>query len=173
MLYISNKSKYCLLRKDLKNKHVLLLENLNLSIKNNTILIIKGKNGSGKTSLLNNLTFNKIRFETIDLNLINFFGKINLLNYFYNNLNINIEFRNISVYFNNLSFGYKKFYTIFLNTIIKKKIFLFDEPFNGLDKYFLTHINRLFIYIYSMNTIQIKSYHNKIKITKYSTIFLD
>jgi len=161
MLYISNKSKYCLLRKDLKNKHVLLLENLNLSIKNNTILIIKGKNGSGKTSLLNNLTFNKIRFETIDLNLINFFGKINLLNYFYNNLNINIEFRNISVYFNNLSFGYKKFYI------------LFDEPFNGLDKYFLTHINRLFIYIYSMNTIQIKSYHNKIKITKYSTIFLD
>jgi len=171
MLYISNKSNCFLIRKDLKNKNILLLENLNLSIKNNTILIVKGKNGSGKTSLLNILTTNITNFNVI--NLIDFIGKINILNYFYTNLNISIEFKNIAIYFKKLSFGYKKFFIIILNSIIKKKLFLFDEPFNGLDKYFLTHINRLFIYIHSMNNNQIKSYHNKIKITKYSVIFLD
>lgn len=56
---------------------------------------------------------------------------------------------------------------------MKKSYYLFDEPFNGLDKYFLSSINKIFIYIYSTKSNQIKSYHNKVHLTNFSFIFLD
>lgn len=131
-----------------------VLKNINLSIRRKEVLGIIGANGSGKTTMLNaiyayldfegniffdgkNLDKNQIYFsesnpfhyEHIKVSdLIKLFAEpkdvVDLLDYF------NVEkYKFIS----ELSFGTKRKLDLCLNLQTNREIYLFDEPFNGLD----------------------------------------
>lgn len=131
-----------------------VLKNINLSIRRKEVLGIIGVNGSGKTSMLNaiygyldfegdvffdgkNLEKNQIYFsesnpfyyEHIKVSdLIKLFAEpkevVDLLEYF------NVEkYKFIS----ELSFGTKRKLDLCLNLQSNREVYLFDEPFNGLD----------------------------------------
>lgn len=131
-----------------------VLKNINLSIRRKEVLGIVGANGSGKTSMLNaiygyldfegdvffdgkNLEKNQIYFsesnpfyyEHIKVSdLIKLFAEpkevVDLLEYF------NVEkYKFIS----ELSFGTKRKLDLCLNLQSNREVYLFDEPFNGLD----------------------------------------
>ena len=177
MFFKSKTTKILLLRKDILDNSKIkpILENLNLSCKIGTNLIIKGKNGSGKTSLLLNL--NKLLGYITSIpkktNLNDFFCYNNILNRYYHNINKLIKFKVLSHNINLLSYGYKKYYYLLINWCLKKQIYLFDEPFNGLDKYFLLQINRIYLHLYTTKAIQLKAYHNKVNTTNFVLLFLD
>jgi len=153
-----------------RNKNTYILENINISLKKRKIYILKGKNGSGKTSLLKffntNTTFNIS-------NLKKYYSLLQL----YNKLYINIYNLKYIYQINNnikkLSYGFKKLLFSKLNLFYIKKLYYFDEPFNGLDSFFFNKLNYLFYKIYQLNSTQIKIYHNNFKIKNNTLIFLE
>lgn len=142
-----------------KNKS-LILDNINLSVKEGSIIALVGKNGAGKTSLLKIILelyrpnrgvvkyfgkYKKVIFDELP-NMDNFTVKeyLNIFNLIYTNKPISkdnldkiISLTNLEKYLNKklkvLSFGMKK--KLYLSTIFlgKSDLIVMDEPFNGLD----------------------------------------
>jgi len=116
MFYITNHSSILTCRKDITTKKIdsLLLENINISLKNATNLILKGKNGSGKTSLLNFLG-DSFLIPNKNFNLLHLLFYLNWSNNLFLNIITIVNFKKTTSQFKNLSYGFQKFYLICIN----------------------------------------------------------
>lgn len=175
MFYKSSGCTPLLLRSKILSKQgkFFLLDNINLTLKKNSIVIIKGKNGSGKTTLI--LLIQKI----INFNL-DYFKKIDKLFFisnYLNSFNINlIQFKyllQIHTNLDKLSLGFTKYFNFLLNYFIIKNMWVFDEPFNGLDKHLVTRTTHQLKLIRLINGRAISAYHNIRPLKGVTLLFLN
>jgi ABC-2 type transport system ATP-binding protein len=140
-----------------KFKNIEILKNLNLEIQKSSIFGVLGSNGAGKTTLFETI-FQNIKYDGKILLNNQPVGKKSISyleseNYFYPYLSVKdilglfenktektktkrlIDFFNIpeNSVVETLSFGTQKKLAIVCNILIDREIYLFDEPFNGLD----------------------------------------
>lgn len=155
-----------------KNKNKFILENISLSLNNISINLIKGKNGSGKTTIINYLSKNiEGQFTKTKLSNLFLVLQLNIKSYF--SISALKSILEMSYYLNTLSYGYIKNFFLILKWNSIASIYSFDESFNGLDKYFILKLNKIFIYINNIFSKKIQVSHLNMKYKNKSTLFLD
>lgn len=133
-----------------------LLKNLSFNVEKGKICSILGANGSGKTTLFNTLFYKGVSKEFFTLNdrkiNKNEISYIESNQFFYPFLRVEefleiINYKKLEIlkplvssfdlplknYINELSTGEKKKLSIISGILTNRKIYFFDEPFNGLD----------------------------------------
>lgn len=167
----------------------ILFNNVNLSFEQGKIVAVIGKNGAGKTTFFNTLTkidnnyegellYNNRHYKKInDLGYVSaelyFYPKITgveYLNYFLFSRNLNdkqtkIEHWNklfqlpLKDYVDSYSTGMKKKLAILAVLIQNNNIFIFDEPYNGLDIESCLLLDKIILKLKENNKLVIISSH--------------
>jgi ABC-type transport system involved in cytochrome c biogenesis ATPase subunit len=140
-----------------------IFSNLDFEISSNAIYEIRGNNGSGKSSLLKILSgLNKMDKVYYDENLESNITYLGHKNGFVEEISLRDNFEIIGVPINdtlfkrfgltklknqkffNLSFGEKRKAALVRAITSKKKIWILDEPFAGLDKESIKNLKKVF-----------------------------
>ena len=140
-----------------------IFSNLDFEISSNAIYEIRGNNGSGKSSLLKILSgLNKMEKVYYDENLESNITYLGHKNGFTEEISLRDNFQIIGVPINdslfkrfgltklknqkffNLSFGEKRKAALVRAITSKKKIWILDEPFAGLDKESIKNLKKVF-----------------------------
>ena len=140
-----------------------IFSNLDFEISSNAIYEIRGKNGSGKSSLLKILSgLNKMDKVYYDENLESNITYLGHKNGFVEEISLRDNFEIIGAPINdtlfkrfgltklknqkffNLSFGEKRKAALVRAITSKKKIWILDEPFAGLDKESIKNLKQVF-----------------------------
>ena len=143
-----------------------IFSNLDFEISSNAIYEIRGNNGSGKSSLLKILSgLNKMDKVYYDENLESNITYLGHKNGFVEEISLRDNFEIIGVPINdtlfkrfgltklknqkffNLSFGEKRKAALVRAITSKKKIWILDEPFAGLDKESIKNLKKFFMNI--------------------------
>lgn len=145
-----------------------VINNISFNVNNRDLIVLIGNNGVGKTTLLKsiinyNINNNYVTSYMIDNNpfLPNLSAYDNLkyycilydisysqIDYYFNMFSIN-EYKFIK--YKKLSLGTKQKLAIIRTLIIDADIYIFDEPYNGLDIKTINIFNHLCTYIKNKN----------------------
>lgn len=167
----------------------ILFNNVNLSFEQGKIIAVIGKNGAGKTTFFNTLTKidnnyeGELLYNNKDYKKINDLGYVSAELYFYpkmtggeylsyflfsRNLNdeqLKIEHWNklfqlpLKDYVDSYSTGMKKKLAIMAVLIQNNNIFIFDEPYNGLDIESCLLLDKIILKLKENNKLVIISSH--------------
>lgn len=156
-----------------------ILNNINLSF-NEGINGVIGSNGAGKTTLFNaiyqnidytgNMYLNSVLLKRNDVAFVETQDRLyeyltvdEYISFFTNNPKAEflINYFDIptNIYLNSLSTGERKKVSIITNILLDKKIYIFDESFNGLDINSVLLLKQLLKSIFFKNKIIIISSH--------------